>query len=320
MKKRVLGSGYPATPAKPAASPRASAADDVQEKVLILGGKLQGRPQKDILALGEENTNDPKIAKALSHDFSVCATDNAIIVSGGQSPESRGNSVRYVKCFSLATMSWTNLLDMPEPLSSHGSACVNNSLFTIGGARVRNYNTVSISKAVNSLELSLKTWIQYDDMPETLRDPGVAVVKKNILAIGGWNGRSYSKHTFKFNLTKEKWTTCEPTPRLFDSIRSTTASVSNKVFVLQRDEFFQYDVAIDQWSELARPPKPSSQCALVPQLGNLLALGGYESTQDKPNDRIQKYDVATSEWKVEETKMPEARYQHIAIAVPVSQK
>jgi hypothetical protein len=210
---------------------------------------------------------------------------------------------------------WTHLSDMPAPVHFHGSACVDKLLFTIAGVR-REQRKAKFVPLVHALNMTSNTFWSCEDIPEAIMEPGIAVVEKDILAVGGWNGKTYIRKTFKLNTRTLKWTTCSPVPGSFThTVPSSTVAVDKMVFVLHRYGFLQYDVAVDQWNELTPPPKLFTWCALVPKQGKLMALGGYESALFTSNDHIQTFENVSQTWKLEKMRMPVALSRHWAVVL-----
>ena len=292
-----------------------SLADQGEETLLILGGYTSNEKQyKDILYLDNEPQGSV-ITQAPSNLFSVCTAEDsdAFIVSGGND-FSTGTSVPHVRTFNFTTKTWTNLPDMKRSVERHGSTVIDNKLFIICGKCRTKSDTKQRYAAVNSLDLHTLMWSDCPPMHQTVSDPGIASVDRDILVMGGHNGNEWSSEVCKFNTQTGKWSRCQNLPMTGNICRSTVV-VQHSVFVLHREVFLQYGVDIDQWHELTKPIKLSYAPAMVLKQGCLVAVGGYEKKWTEPNDFIQSYDLASKKWSIEKKKIPLPLLWHWAVVV-----
>ncbi len=282
---------------------------------MILGGR-NVQLHNDIVLFDPDKqppTMDSIMTHAPLYNFSVCAVPDGFIMSGGIASTT---SIPNVKQFSLTTLSWSDLPDMMKPVQRHGSAYLDGCLYTLGGCYRENGQTKQRYPSVHALDLSTLSWTECRPLSQAVDAPGIAVVDKDILAIGGYTGKVWLKQTLKYNSRTGKWSQCQPMPKT-GCVDASTAVVNRQVFVLDRDLFLQYDVPTDTWTELSLPMKPSQCCAMVLKQKRLIALGGFDEEYKKPNDRVQTYDLASKTWKVEKSTMPVALLGHSAIVVKI---
>ena len=292
-----------------------------KETVVIEGGfKSDNTKHANIVSIdsqAEDSVITQSQISADTYNYSLCSETDSLIVSGGKS-SSTGNSIPKVNKFCTTTGKWINLPDMPEARDGHGSALLNNKLYIIGGCYKRNNSIEHVYNKISTLDLDSCTWCECNEMPEALYDIGIAVVSDQILVIGGRTATgSISKQTDKYNFVTNTWTKCQPMQRTgiyFDR----TAVIRNKVFVgnTAMSFFLQYDVPLDQWTELKTPPKETSHCALASKQGCILALGGSCIDGEK-TDYVQRYDPSNNTWTLEKQTLPLPLYMHSAVVLSV---
>ena len=286
-----------------------------EEKVLLLGGRTsKGVRCKDITYLDKEPQGSV-VTHFQVYNFSMCASteSDSLIVSGGCDIATE-SSVPHVKKFNLTTKIWTDLPDMKHQLDGLGSTVAENKLFTIGGRYSAKGKLKHRTAAVNSLDLHTLMWSACPSLLHAVSVPGIAYIDMNIFVIGGDTDNGWSSQVCKFSTQTGKWIKCQNIPKA-DFVYRSTVVVYRNIFVLDRSSFLQYDVDIDQWHELPVPVKPSRAPAMVLKQGCLLALGGYEDDNSKPNDCIQTYDPSSKKWSLEKKKMPLPLVYHWVVTI-----
>jgi kelch repeat/BTB domain-containing protein 5/10 len=286
-----------------------------EEKLIVLGGRKAGvKRHKDIILF--HRPNQPEVIGQMpAFNISLCTVKDSIVLSGG-CDFATSSSQNLVKRFSLATRCWTDLTFMPEPTDSHGSAYLHGKLYTIGGSLMEKGETIKRYSAVNCLDLASLTWTACEDLPLALEEPGVAVVSRDIMVIGGDAGDGWSTKTFKYSTRTGKWKVCAKMPKSGDVFRSTVA-VGLQVYVLNKSAFMKYDVMGDQWTKLTPPTKLARNPALAFRDGRLVALGGVGKDMKEPDDNVQTYDVNAKKWTLEKRKLPLGLSFHWALVMKV---
>ena len=286
-----------------------------QENVVIAGGETtRWNAHENIVSLEETKVITQSSICADCDLYSVCSEADCLFVSGGQNRSTR-TSVSKVQKFCSTTGKWINLPEMLEARDAHGSVCLNNNLYTIGGMYTE---TGSIKHRYSKIsKLNILAWSYCKEMPEALSSPGVAVVSNEILVFGGFTAGGYSTVTLKYNPVTDTWTKCQPMPQSGNCYRR-TATVGNKVFIGSSDMsfFLQYDVPSDQWMDITKPVNPTDNYALVSYQGCILALGGWD-LDGYARDFVQSYDPSNEVWKLEKQTLPLPLYAHWAVVLSV---
>ena len=250
--------------------------------------------------------------------YSICASNNSLIVSGGCSVSTK-RSISKVQKFSLTDCRWVNLPDLTFPVDSHGSTYAAGKLYTIGGEYTENNETSKQYPAVNILDLASLSWAEGQSLPIAVSSPGIATMEENIYAMGGHDGKEWSCQNIKLNTQSGIITQCQSIPE-GNCVDNATVIVNRQIFVLGKLLFAQYDTSEDQWTVLQKPLKPSYHPAMVLKHNCLIMLGGYENDKKDPNDVIQEYDLSTKKWSLKESKkMPLPLRDHWAFMMEIPQ-
>ena len=156
-------------------------------------------------------------------------------------------------------------------------------------------------------------------MPCKVTDPGVAVVRGNIIMMGGMDpDDKISLKTYKYEVLTDSWVTCQDMPEKKQYFVHSTVVVDKKVYVLAHKDFLVYEVLVDEWSHLSAHPRPSYWCAMVMNNNKLITLGGYEDATNcgqNPHGDVHSYDISKNSWMKEEATMPVPLSFHAAFTV-----
>ena len=305
------------TPAKvPVASPLKT-----KEEVLIVGGARTSFIQHVNIVFLDKDPKDCIMTKAPIFDeagnSSVCASKDALFVSGGYDFDTQ-RSMCKIQMFSLTDRRWVDLPDLPFPVDCHGSAYVNDKLYTLGGRYQENGQIKHWCTSVNVLNLSSLSWAECQSLPIAVESPGIIAVEEEIYGVGGHSGKEWSCQTVKLNIRTGAITQCQSMPE-GECVHYSMVAVSRYIYGLACSFFLQYDITRDQWTKLTMPLKPSNRPAVVLQNNHVIMLGGYEKDRKDPNDVIQKYDLSSKTWSLETSKMPLPLQSHWAFVMDIPQ-
>ena len=247
-------------------------------------------------------------ASKLTHD---------LIISGGYSHSTRC-SISKVQKFSITEHRWVELPDLPFPADGHGSAYVDNRMYSIGGSYAENDQKKQRYSSVHVLDLASLSWEECQSIPIAVEALGIAAIGHNIYAIGGYTGKEWSRQTVRLNTRTGAITQCQSMPD-GDCVYYSTVAVNQCIYALAGTFFLQYDTKRDQWTEVTMPLKPSSCTAMVLKQNHLIMFGGYEKDMKNPNDVIQKYDLSSKTWSIEARKMLLPLSLHCAFVMEIPQ-
>ena len=238
-----------------------------KEEVLIVGGVKTGCFIHENIMFLDKDPKDCIMAEApictKASNSSVCASKDAIFVSGGYDFSTQG-SISKVQKFSFTNHRWVDLPDLPNPVDCHGSAYVSDKLYTLGGCFSENGQTKHQYSSVNVLDLASQSWVEGQSLPTAVATPGIAAVEENIYAVGGYTGTEWSRQTVKLNTRTGAITQCQSMPEE-DRVYNSTVVVNRYIYILAGSIFLQYDTTRDQWSTLTLPLKPHYKPSMVLQ-------------------------------------------------------
>ena len=269
----------------------------VPPALLVVGGRRGNNDKHSgILRFDTEWTNIAASHTCGNYDFySVATGQDSLVISGGYDIQRRQSSC-VVMQFSLHSLAWSALLDLPVPRERHGSACVNNKLGIFGGQLT---NLRQVDSRVDILDLSSGIWSEGRRMPHPVSHPGVAVNGTNIIVIGGDVNGTVINKTQMYKVDVNEWKVCADMPVSREYVSNSTAVVDHSVYVLAGSDFLRYDIGPDQWTTLDQKPRLTRLWSvMVLDSGQLRVIGGldpggiYERT-------IQTYDLQQQTWRVE---------------------
>ena len=88
----------------------------------------------------------------------------------------------HVKEFNFSTQTWTDLPDLPYPVNCHGSACLGNRLYALGGHLVEKGETKRWLSSVSVLDLSSPSkWEDGEPLQLAVSGPGIAVIDEETI-------------------------------------------------------------------------------------------------------------------------------------------
>ena len=155
--------------------------------VVVVGGEVRDEVSRtcwrvdhsdQIVPLCDIPDND------LTERFSVCTIPQGFVITGGLD--------EYLcMMFTAATKSWVRLQDLIESRRAHGSICVRNVLYILGGflgdaiddeLSTSDGETVSdeASASVHSMKMEIGSWQHEPDMPLAVRCPNVASIDNTV--------------------------------------------------------------------------------------------------------------------------------------------
>ena len=294
-----------------------------KEEILIVGGSKTGNVAHKNIVFLDKDPNDSIVTEAPLCDYaayySLCASKHTrdLIISGGYDHSTKRSSSKVQK-FSITEYRWVELPDLPFPLDAHGSAYVDNKMYSIGGRYSENDQIKQQYSSVHVLDLVSLSWEECQSLPIAVEAPGITAIDDKIYAIGGYTGKEWSRQTVQLNTRTGAITQCQSMPK-GDCVFYATVAVSQYIYALASTFFLQYNTKRDQWTELNMPLKPSYFAAMVLKQNHLIMLGGYEKDRKNPNDAIQKYDLSSKRWSFEACKMPLPLSRHWAFVMEIPQ-
>ena len=118
------------------------------------------------------------------HSYSVVAHDNDIYITGGHSGSQC--TVDIVSVYQSKYNKWNRLASMKHPRERHGSACVDGSIYVVGGLMAgKQKRKPAVLQAVERFNPKFQRWEEVKPLPKRCYSPGVANYKNKLYVIGG---------------------------------------------------------------------------------------------------------------------------------------
>ena len=287
---------------------------ELEEIVLLVGSKDW---TKKIMCLddGKHCFDLFDVSLGKNSEFSVCATKDSIIFSGGN--QWGGEILSMVHQFCLHTCKWSHPSDLLYPRYSHLSVCIQNQLYVIGGHSIDKHGQ-DHSNEVHVQDLNSCSWSVLKNIPKTdgMYDQGVAAVGTDIIVVRAVLKRTFVEKTFKqlewitqayiYQTLTDQWKVSKQdlSQDIYPCTPKSPAvvAVGHKVFVLSFPDFLAYSTVEDQWTKLAATIRPCKCAAMVLRQEKLFVLGGYDDPYI-PHGLIQTYDIDQQRWSLEEATM-----------------
>ena len=214
--------------------------------------------------------------------------------------------------FNASTMSWSTLQRMLTKKYKHGSLCLKNVLYVIGG---RSDGIKSTS--VHYLLLNDGNWQRGVDLPTAVEWPKVAGIKDTAYLLDAES----SKQLLKLDLERKMWHRLASLP-VDDQCNGVSMTVVNDKLCVAGGRPNKicawYSTATNSWSIGQVPGSPHYYGSLLVHDNTLLILGG--SNHYYGNDAVEELNLAHGCWSTSNIKMPASLTFHHAMVLDVPQQ
>ena len=208
--------------------------------------------------------------------------------------------------------SWNKLADLRETRYWHGSVCLNDVMYVVGG-RVSG----SDSNSVDFMSVSEQgQWRRGPDLPTATRYPKVSVVSGRVFVLDSYNS---SHHLVELDVSGGRWVEREACPFGFGDSVSVCSALDRLWVVGGYDRCcFYYSPATDSWSEAQHQPRLKHWCgSAVVWRQQLMLLGGG---CNGGTDESEQMEVAGSGiWSDSHIKLPDGLNDHHAFVLDLPQ-
>ena len=231
-----------------------------------------------------------QLPKCPYQDFALVVVNGVLTAVGGH--DSLYNNTN--KLLSLVGEGkWVKQLPcMPTKRYSTAAVCSGKTLVVIGGESDNDVNL----KTVELLDIGSLQWFIASELPHPLSQASATVCGDNLYLVGGVDGSDATKSVL----------TCSLSALVQSAKPATLGGRSEKAFS-QTEQV---------WRKVASLPVTRSTCASLN--GQLIAVGGLDSHNNKTTNSVYAYDSTTDRWDVIST-MPTARYCCLVAVLPGNQ-
>ena len=234
--------------------------------------------------------------------LSVCKTPLGFAITGGVGKDS---------CFVFvaSTESWVKLHDMPCIRQCHGSICIKDALYTLGGY-VRNENNPCDS--VDFVDLASGVWQKGKSLPVVVKFPRVSDIDASVYLFDADD----SKQLLQMNISEKVWRklSSPPANKKYEGVSMTSAL--GQLFVAGGWDRVcaWYNPKTDTWCTGQQPLRKHKYGALGHNEGKLVLLGG---SFEGGTDVLEEYNVVEAKWTVCNYTMPKKIHGHTAFMLNI---
>lgn len=240
---------------------------------------------------------------------SACATyNNKIYLLGGFTYDSEQNTVLI---YDPSTDVWVFGTNLTNARFYATAAELNSKIYVIGGAKIQNGSSVSLS-SVEVYDPQSNTVSAAADLPVPLRGASAVSANGKIYVFGGKiNSSSFSNLVYEYNSTSNSWTTFSTAPFAAAYGGAIFISSTNKIYYFggltgeptsssnYLSKAYSLDLSSNNWEELSNIPFKISNFATAfnPSNGLAYLIGGlfYDSSigEEIPYFDIMVFDTSS---------------------------
>ena len=186
----------------------------------------------------------------------------------------------------------------------HGSICVKNVLYVLGGAVGEPFQ---ISSSVHSVDIASGTWQKEPVLPQSMKFPKVSDIDDSLYLFDGDDSRQLLRMDVNEKIWRKR--ASPPTENKYTGVSMTSAQ--GKLFVAGGHDMIcaWYSPKTDTWCTGQQPLREHWYGALMHNNGKLFLLGGY---YEGGTDVIEEYDIDEDKWTVCDYTMPRRIFLHQA--------
>ena len=245
------------------------------------------------------------LPSVLTKRHSACKCPQGFAVTGGENSD-------ICIIFNASTKSWSTLQKMPTKRHRHGSLCLKNVLYVIGGGP-----DGAKSASVDYLLLNFGNWQRGVDLPIAVQGPLVAGINNTPYLLDAES----TKQLLKFDLKRKMWDKLAslPVDRACWGVSMTAVNSAKLCVAGGLDKICAwYSTATDTWSIGQALRKEHNYGSLLVHDHTLLILGGRYHPFG--TDEVEELDLADGSWSVSNIKMPASLIHHHAIVLDIPQQ
>ncbi|XP_077295644.1 kelch-like protein 1 isoform X2 [Arctopsyche grandis] len=261
-----------------------------QQTVLVVGGyedkstlgKIEIYDAKNDIWSTYHNLNNKTTS------FEAVVLKNKLITLGGVIDDKTTNKA---SCFDLATKETRELKAMQEERLDFAATVIDDQVFVIGGKN----NKYKVLNSVERYDLVTNTWTNVAHMLTPRYNHVIAVVGKEIYAIGGSDEKNTLNTMEIYDTQQDKWTVAPP----MKEKRSVCAAVvmGDHIYAIGGFDGYselksveRFDIKSHTWTSVANIPEKNWGQKAFAFDEKIICVGGEYSKS------VLKYDPATDKW------------------------
>ena len=246
--------------------------------------------------------------------LSVCKTPEGFVITGGTGCS---RCMMYISVKQL----WKRMPDLPKNLNGHGSICVKQTIYVLGGTTQRetggaffqNLDTYMISPCNSKWQSGLK-------LPFYAMTPKVAEIDNSVYLLD-----EESTRLVQLDVDSRRWIKRASLPwggtwnedqfYRYPGVSMTSAKGQLYVAGGRRKVFAYYRPCIDTWCFATPPLRKHIYGSLVCHEDKLILLGGKYCNG---SDDVEEYSFEEGTWSLCSYKMPSGLFNHCGLVLDAS--
>ena len=283
--------------------------ETLTDSVVVVGGQ-QGDEASEVCWKVNNSAEIVQLCDIPGDDLginaSVCMAPQGFVVTGGS-----GSSMCII--FMASTRSWIRLPDMLTTRRCHGTICIHQVLYVLGGCVGIGSDDSEPSTSVDSLAMERGVWVNGPGLPQSVKFPKVSNLGDRVYLLD-----QTSSQLVCLDIDKKAWRSLSPLPVKGDCRGVSMASAREWLFVAGGlcKICSWYKPETNTWCMGQQPLKQHKYGALAYNNDKILLLGG---SYMGGTDEVEEYDIDENKWSVCSYKMPEKLYRHHAVVLSMSE-
>ena len=239
--------------------------------------------------------------------FSLCVIPQGFVITGGI-----GKPLCLM--FMAPKRQWVTLQDLLERRYAHGSICIKNVLYILGGYVGKPKKNMECCDSVYSMVLKYGKWKNKPSLPLAVRYPKVTNIANSVYLLDAEN----SKKLWRLDADDGEWNELAPLPVENYCFGVSMVSARGRLFVAggRRRVCAWYRPNEDTWCTGQQPLSVHRYGALTHYNNKLLLLGGNCS---RGTDDVEEYNIDEDKWSLCNYKIPKSVYLHHAAVLKVDE-
>ena len=272
----------------------------IEAKMVVVGGQYNVNEAN--LVCWEVNEGFRELynipPKNIGNRSSVCKTPTGFAITGGV-------GINLCCLFVASSKQWIRMQNMLTKRQIHGSVCVKNVLYVLGGSVGE---TNHASSSVHSIDIANGNWQKEPALPLTVQCPNVSDVDESLYLFDADD----SGQLLQMNITEKIWRKRASPPNGKRYTAVTMISALDRLFVAGGESMIcaWYIPETDTWCTGQQPLREHWYGALTHINRKLLLLGGYFI--DGGTNAVEEYDIDDDKWTVCNHTMPRNIFFHQA--------
>ena len=283
-------------------------ATKMTDTVIIVGG-LEGETVNNVCWKVKESDAIVQLCVIPIDEFtskcSVCRIPHGFVITGG---------IESCLCvmFIASTKSWVRLQDILEKRQCHGSVCVNEVLYILGGYLGDYKEGHQYTNTVDSMVMKDGNWESGPNLPRNVKFPKVSNCDESVYLLDAED----SKKLFCLDVTTDAWHELAPLPadKRCHGVSMTSANRLLLVAGGQHMICAWFNIDTNTWSTGKQPLQEHRYGSLTYHNGKFLLLGGHFK---QGTDEVEMYDIEEDSWTLCTYKMPLKLRLHHALLLNI---